>query len=236
MAIQAVQSISGNGGGATTSFSLTLGQSAVEGNFLLWFTSAWEDNTAGGPPSNATLPSGLGTWNTTTDVGTSGTLGDARPIIYYNENCSAGTQVTIDYGTTFFIVGCLAEFSGLVSSGSLDQQGGTGNQESSTPSTSMDSTVQADTLVVAALNVDSSDADVEIDIPATTGYTNLHVDQNPLANAGASFDYKIVSSVGTQSAAWGTLDASRRWSAKIAAFKAAVASSVLRVVSSPMRW
>jgi hypothetical protein len=212
MAIAFVQKQTG-GGSAIDTFPLTFGTDVGAGNFL----AACYSPFSGPPPNNA--PTGGGTWNTTTAPNPQN---GANAYINYAMDATGGaTTVTVDYGTGFYISGSIAEFSGVLTSGALDVQAEADSAADSTPTVGpTGTTVQADELVLVCLSISEADVSVGIDVPATTGYTNLHVEQDALNIMGHSSDYKIVSSTGTQDAAWGTLDGAYAWSAKIATFKA----------------
>lgn len=195
------------------SMTLTLGQSTVAGNFLGLQASVW---TSGTPPTNAS-PSGLGSWSTLTPNG----LGNNQNAhLAYNENCSAGTQVTYDVGTGFYGVVSLTEFAGVKNSGSLDQQDENGNSSSTTPTCGATGTLaQADELVLAVLTANQNNVNVGIDLPATPGYTNLTFEQDSARVQGASHDYKVVSATTAVDIAWGTLSAAMPWSSIMGTFK-----------------
>lgn len=214
MAIGFVQKQTGRGGGVN-SFALTFGTNPTAGRFLNANYSVW---LSGGGIPNAT-PTGGGTWSTTTAPTE---RGSANAFLNYCESASGGaTTVTVDYGTGFYIVGSITEFSGLVTSSSIDQQTSNSNALSTTPSSGTTGTLsQADELVIAVLSLPGIDTDASIDVPATTGYTNIHVEQDAQNFMGHSSDYKIVAATTAVSAAWGTTD-NAPWSAKIATFKAA---------------
>lgn len=220
MAIAYVQEIEGEGP-SVNSFPLTLGTNVTAGNFLGAMYSVF---LSGGSIPNAT-PTGGGTWNTTT-APTEQNAGNA--FVCYAMNATGGaTTVTVDYGTGFYVEGSVVEFSGMVTTSALDVQTSNSNAGSTTPTSGTTGTTsQANELVLVCVQVSTSSTNVGLDVPATTGYTNLHVEQDSGSTIGHSSDYKIVSATGTQSAAWGTLSASEAWSAKIATFKEASAGGV----------
>jgi hypothetical protein len=181
-------------------------------------------NSLDGDQENATPSDDRGnTWNTTTEV----TPQSCEAYINYAQNASAGnTVVTVDYGTGFYIEGSLAEFSGVATSGALDQQASNSNAGSATPTSgTTGATTEADSLVVACLACAGNTNDQGIDTPAATGFSNLHVHQSYFDTIGHSSDYKVVAATGAQSASWGTMNGSYPWAAKIATFKGAGAAS-----------
>jgi hypothetical protein len=217
LAIAFVQKQTGRAAGSN-SFALALGTNVTAGNFLSACYSVFD----AGNPTN-TAPTGGGTWATTTAPTAQG---EANAFINYAMNATGGaTTVTVDYGTDFYLAGSVTEFSGLETASALDQQTSNSDGGSSTPTSgNTGATAQADELVLACVSVSATDSSVGLDTPATTGYTNLHVEQDSLNFMGHASDYKIVAATGAQSAAWGTLDAAYAWSAKIATFKAAAAA------------
>lgn len=166
------------------------------------------------------------------------TAADQIGFLAFAENCAAGANtITVAPTTTSanYIVLEIAEWSGLALSSALDS--GVTNTTSGTsnsPSiTAAGATAIADELVIALVAPGQSGVtDLSIDVPATTGYTNLHVEQNYNAHCGHASDYKILSATETPSAAWGTLSGSYAWAAGIAAFKAA-ASGVQATAFQP---
>lgn len=212
MAAAFVQKQTGRGA-AVDSFALTFPSNVTAGNLLVGCYSPYN----GSGISNAT-PTGGGTWSTTTAPGADAAW-DA--YICHAANATGGaTTVTADYGSGFYVVGSISEYSGMETTSVVDvQTQATGS--STTPSTgNTGSTTQADTLAVACFASGTGTSDVSIDTPAATGYTNLHVEQDSNSYMGHSSDYKVVSGTGAQSAAWGTITSGQSWGAKIVVFKA----------------
>ena len=200
------------GGAGVNSFALTFDANTVADNFLAALYSAFL--SGGGPPNNA--PTGGGTWFTTV-APTSQNSGNAF-ICYAPRATGGATTVTVDYGTGFFIEGVVAEFN-KINLWPLHQEASNSNAASSTPTSGTTLITESDRqLVLVCCAVTASEVDIGIDVPATTGYTNLHVQQNANDTNGISADYKYVDSRATQSGAWGTLNVAAPWSAKIATF------------------
>ena len=199
---------------SNASFVLATLNGVAGGNFLTLLNSVY---ITGAPPNNTPSDSVGNTWNTTTAPTPHD---DTNAFINYAMNVGAqDTIVTIDYGTTFAIDAVFAEYSGIATASALDVQTANDSAGSTTPTSGTTaSTAQADELVLTCLAIGTLVNPVGIDA-ATTGYTNLFVQQDNNAHVGASGDYKIVSAAGAQSAAWGTLNGSYSWSAKIATFK-----------------
>jgi hypothetical protein len=212
MAIAFVQSVQFQGD-AVNSVQVIL-PNVVAGNFLSIQDQAFLASAEPAPSDDK-----LNTWNATTVLGGGGVLAH----VSYAMNVAVGTTtVTMDYGTGFYCGGSGNEFSGMATSSALDVQ--TENTGTSTTPTSgtTGSTAQNDELILVAVGVDVNDTNVGLDVPATTGYTNLSVEQNAQLHVGHSTDYKIVAATGVQSAAWGTI-VSANWAGKIATFTAPVA-------------
>ena len=214
-----------NRGSGVNSFDLIFGSDVTAGNFLVACYSPW----LSGGTSNVT-PTGGGTWNTTTAPSSN----DWNAYICYAMNVTGGpTTVTVDYGTAFYIAGSVAEFSGVETSGALDQQQVNSHSAGSdtTPDVGPTGTLaQADELVVACLAVAGSDTSAGIDActinGSGTGVTNIHVEQDAMNYTGHSSDYFITSGTGAITAAWGTVDASDAfWAAKVATFRASSGST-----------
>lgn len=213
MAIAFVQSVGFQGDGVN-SVTATLNGVAA-GNFLSIQASAY---LSGPGPSNIAPTDDKGnTWNTTTAP----TINvEAAAHIFYAMNVAAGNTVaTIDYGTGFYVTGEFSEFSGLQTTGALDQQT-QASGSTTTPATGSTGTLsQADELVLAVMSCNGGTTNDGIDVPAATGYTNVFVEQDSANHIAGAGDYKIVNSTATQSAAWGTLGGAYGWTAKIATFK-----------------
>lgn len=155
--------------------------------------------------------------------------GNATASIHYRENISSpsGTfTVTINpAGTSGYIVGVGVEYSGVATSSSLDKTA-TNSGSSSTPTSGTTAALaQADELVIACLQVSSTETNSEIDVPATTGYTNRCIEQDSNSYGAMSTDDKVVAATTAVSASWGNLVGPQPWSACIATFKAAGAGT-----------
>jgi len=208
-----------SGGDSTT---MSFGSLPSAGNFIVVGISNWD---AGSTDQALAVSDNQG--NTYYEAITSDESGDAVASIWYAYNIGSPTgtfTVTINpAGTDDYLAACAAEFSGLTTTDPKDvtvKSIGTNTSPVCGPTAT---TNQADELVIAVVQVSASDPTVGLDVPATTGYTNIEVEQDSSGIQGLSMDYKIVSSTGTQSAAWGTLDAtpSGGWAGVIATFKAA---------------
>lgn len=134
-------------------------------------------------------------------------------------NAGAGHTFTVtcsvaDAGA--FFEGNASEFSQV---GALDQIVQSVIAVAATTSTkTTPSTTQADELVIAALQLDSSDATCNITDPPA-GYNSIGVNQDGSATIGYEAAYAIVSSIGTQSATWNFDSATAGGSAGIATYK-----------------
>lgn len=162
--------------------------------------------------------------------------------IFYRDNLPGGTlnpTVTLEANSGLHVE--MAEFSGGVTSSSLDQTKGfvssgavTGSQ--STGSTAAPTT-QADELVIAACGygIASGSVNATISTPATTGYTSLvKVDNGLTTDMPFEVSYKIISATGTQSATWTLGSYSGQFYSVLATFKASVGggSPKLKIPSS----
>ena len=141
-------------------------------------------------------------WSTTTEPTSQG---GGNAFLCYAEDVAAGnTTVTLDYGTGFYITGEFAEFSGVVVVSPLDQQTSGSSAWSNSPATGTTGTLaQTDELVLAVVGGQASNANEGFDVPATTGYTNLYVEQDGSLHESGSGDYKFVAATTGVSAAWG---------------------------------
>lgn len=215
MAIGFTQSVgfsNGNTNGITSSLT-----GVASGSLLVQTAAVF---VSGGPANVTPTDDKSNDWNTTTAP----TERDqTNSFINYAMDSAAGdTVLTIDYGSAFAVEGEFCEFSGLETTSALDVEDENDSASDSTPDVaSAASTAQADELVVVVMAIGTIVADAGIDTPATTGYTNLHVQQNNSTNAASASDYKIVAATGTQSAAWGTLGGAHSWTAKLVTFKQA---------------
>lgn len=214
-----VQSV-GFQGDAVNSIQATL-NGVAGGNFLATLNGV----SVGGTPTNsAPTDTQSNGWSTTTEPTSQG---GGNAFLCYAEDVAAGnTTVTLDYGTGFYITGEFAEFSGVVVVSPLDQQTSGSSAWSNSPATGTTGTLaQADELVLAVVGGQASNANEGFDVPATTGYTNLYVEQDGSLHESGSGDYKFVAATTGVSAAWGTTTASIPWSAKLATFKLAAGQS-----------
>lgn len=147
--------------------------------------------------------------------------------IFYTENIGnpSGTfTITVDPDASSgnYIEWVAVEVSGLETSSSLDvhtsNTGSVGTTASVGPT---GSTAQAEEIVFAATSISRGDTNVNVGV-ATTGYTELAVNQDANSTIGFEAAYKTVSSIGTQSASWShDSDGTSGWGAAIATFKVA---------------
>lgn len=220
MAIAFVQSSNARGS-VVNSLAVVLGSNVTAGNALIGCYSHYETGTSA-PVAPTSSPSN--TWARDVFVQPGGGVGAAMIASALNV-ASGATTVTFDSGSGFYAVASVAEFSGLATSSALDKTA-TNSADSTTPTSGTTATTtQADELVVACLAEYEGSANDGIDVPATTGYTNIHVERDSSTYMGHASDYKIVSATGAQSAAWGTLASSLAWGACIATYKAAAGGS-----------
>lgn len=163
-------------------------------------------------------------------------IGTQRSFIARAPNvASSGTfTVTVNNvnSTDNYLVCRASSFTGIVTSSPLDQSGEAtdpGPQAADAGVSTAGSTAQADELVVACASIGGTgDANLNIGT-ATTGYINIVNEQDYTLHSTGSCDYKIVSSVGVQTANWSHDDitgsgAQDGWTAIIATFKAAVST------------
>lgn len=155
--------------------------------------------------------------------------------LHYRHNVSSGTHAVVlttnaTAGNRFgwFYV---AEVSGLVNA--VPNQTASNNAESSSPTSGTTSaTTVANECVLAIMSIGQTTSDAGIDA-ATSGYTNLFIRQDVIAESAGSVDVKSVSATGAQSAAWGTLNGSMGWAGAIAAFEETSASPAVLSSATP---
>lgn len=140
-------------------------------------------------------------------------------------NAGAGHTFTVTCSVAdagCFFEGNASESSGV---GALDQIVQSVIAVAATTSTkTTPATTQPDQLVIAALQLDSSDATCNITDPPA-GYNSIGVNQDGSATIGYEAAYAIVSSIGTQSATWNFDSATAGGSAGIATYKGLAAPS-----------
>ena len=229
MAIAVVQSVTFQGDAVSTKDVVL--PNVVAGNFLAIAVSVFLN--PGPIPNTAPTDDKSNTWNTTTPPTAQNSNYNA--FIFYAMNVAAGTTtITMDFGTGFYVSGAASEFSGLATTSTLDVQADNSAASTTPTSGTTGATAQADELILVSCAVSENNTNVSLDVPATTGYTSLFVEQNSSAHIGHASDYKIVGATGTQSAAWGTLAGSFTWAGKIATFIGAVSSAP--TASYTIRW
>lgn len=201
---------------AVTSITLAFDSSVTAGNHIFdlvsWFDTGTPNIAVGGITDTQGNTHTVAIQNDTTE---------ASVAIAYAESAASGaTSVTIDpANTNLYLAAAIVEWSGLESSGSLDKTVAT-NGTSTTPSAGPTATLTRSDELVLALAVARipGSSNVSFDVPATTGYTNIFVEQNWTLIVSHASDYKDVSSNAAVSAAWGTLSASADWTGIIATF------------------
>lgn len=153
--------------------------------------------------------------------------------VWYSENITGGanTVTLTPTGSGNYMAWVAMEFSGLLTASALDITAtNTGFETATDANVTSGTTNQANELVLAvAAAAISGSSDVEWGASAATGYTNVAQYENYSAIQTISVEYKVVSSVGAQSAAWEHVAASSSgdgWGAAIVTFKEAVAADV----------
>jgi hypothetical protein len=202
--------------------TLSFGSLPAAGSLIVVGVSNWDSGSA-----DQALAVSDNQGNTYYEAITSDESGDAVASIWYAYNIGSPTgtfTITINpAGSGDYYSACAAEFSGLTTPDPKDTTVKSAGTDTTPVCGPTATPTQADELVIAVVQVSSSDPTVGLDVPATVGYTNIEVEQDSTNIQGLSMDYKIISAAAAQSAAWGTLDASPSggWSAVIATFKAA---------------
>jgi hypothetical protein len=135
---------------------------------------------------------------------------------------SSGTfTITINHsaGSDNYVIARATSFTGLLNN-TVDASDDTnGGPLSPAVATTTGATTQADELVIAVMTLTGSSGDLHISTPAT-GYTEIAAEQSGFAVAAGEAGYKIISSIGTQSATWTHDDGGGGWSAIIGTYKA----------------
>jgi trimeric autotransporter adhesin len=195
---------------STASGAVTFTKTIAAGNSLILCLNVYD--SSGTSPMTVSVTGGGGTWASV--VLATANAFTSRSQIWRCFNPSAGSQTITVTPTTIgdTVIGCLAEFSPLLA-GSVTL--GTSSSFTTTPTIGPTSaTTNAVELVIATLAAfTQSNGGTS---PATTGYTNLGNQVSP--NGTIRADYKVTSSTGTQSAAWGTFTAGDTQNATIATF------------------
>jgi len=149
--------------------------------------------------------------------------GSSRAFLYYSRVSSGGTSITIDTTSlsAAYWSAAAIEVTGLASSSVLDitpvTNQGTGQNPTTGPA---GPTVTDKTIAVGVLCAIGAVSNAGIDVP--TGYTNVGVQQDSASSIGFSMDYKILSSVGSETVSWGTLEGGNdSYTCGVAFFKAA---------------
>lgn len=177
---------------------------------------------------------GNGTYTQSFISGAQG-LKQIHQYIKHGIGTPSGTfSVTIDLAqpTNVYTLAVASEVTGLDQTSTVDQVLG-----NPVTSTTLDASVGptgtttvANEIVYAMMTLDNGDSTLNITVPS--GYTEILVEQNGVANEGGEVAYKIVTGTGTQSAAWTHDNTSQTgWVAGIATYKGlAVAAPPLRAL------
>ncbi len=163
-----------------------------------------------------------------------------RSLIYVAENIGtpSGTftlTITNTQASGNYIAAIASEVSGLAASGAADQTAtGTAADASLATAGPTGTTVQADELVFAAMQMASASTDIGVGPPAS--YTEVLVEQNAAMSDGHEVAYRILSATGTQTVIW-TYGSSGQvgWSAALLTLKGAASGSVVPVVQRHYR-
>ena len=137
--------------------------------------------------------------------------------IWYCHNFTGGASHTVTATTTnaFRNVAVVAqEFSGAVTSASLDQTAGATGTGTSQSSGATSTTTQADEMVFGAMVAEASDT-----ISLGAGFSNLGINTG-IASVRPAAESMIISSTGAQTATFSTAG-SLNWNCAVATFKAA---------------
>jgi hypothetical protein len=207
--------------------SVAFGANVTAGNMLTvavaaWHTTSYTTNDCTDSLSNNYVIAGAEQTHYFTDAGVS---------LWYVTNTAGGAcTVTVDptQASGNYLAWSCAEFSGIATSGAIDQTAqNTAVNTATDANVTTAATTQADELVLAVAEVAiESDIDVAWGAAATTGYTNIAQYPDWGGIVSISFDYKIVSATGTQSANWSHDPCTggsggNSWGCVIATFKAA---------------
>jgi hypothetical protein len=155
-------------------------------------------------------------------------VGDIKLRSFYVENCSGGANtVTFDIDNTTLgdLTVVIAEFSGIVTSGALDQTALFG--ASGTPITSdlSGTTAQADELLWGAVAHDGSDRT----ITPGASYTIVEENEGGSSNMPIAVEYQIVAATDEYEATWTFSNSAVNWLVHLATFKAAAAAGGIAI-------
>lgn len=201
MAIAHVQSTSGNGSG--TSLAVAFGSNNTAGNLLV-YGSGGDSDTTNITDTNNTPVSAIGA-----NDDPNFTYAD----IYYVQNCAAGANTATRTNASGQISLSVAEYSGVKTSGALDQVN-TGAGSGTAAASASVTTTQADELLIG-LTV----AGASVTFTPGASYTE-RTDTGGLRSS--ELEDQIVASIGSYTAS-STLSGSNPWLCLIATFKATVA-------------
>ena len=216
-----VQSATGAvGSSAATSFTVTVATPA-NGNTLIAVIST--RGTSSGRVSSITQTGA--TWSRASQ--STGTAGTTTEIWYAPGVSGAGTTVTINLASSLFASAVVAEYSGVLTVGPLDQAANsTGNSAAAVTGTTP-TTIQAGELWIGGIGLVNSGYTLTSPLnsfasigPATSGSTTAS------SNARVYALEKIVTSTGAASSG-GTVSTSSQWSGAIATFYAPASSLAL---------
>lgn len=214
-----VQTITGSGSTAGTSFVLTFPGNAGAGNFI-GVSITWWKSGGGTTVSSITGCGGTFAQDKTATNGANGNMGTA---IWSAADVTGGTAaLTVTFGTTGVAWEASAiERDDIETTTPKDKDASASGTGTAPVSGTTATLTQADEFVMACLCVDSVSADVGID--AASGYTNRYTQQNAGATIGHSSDDKTVSATTAVDASWGTLSLSCDWIGLITTYKMVVA-------------
>jgi hypothetical protein len=208
-----------------TSIALTFASAPAQDSLVIIVAGAWV--SGGHTPTADDIRNGAASAGFTLAGSIAAPVGNNKVTVWWKKaGASEPSTYTYDPQNTgaLYASACALNWTGQDLDSPIDRFF-TVNGTSSTPSiTDSTPTSTARQLVIAAMAADESQLNIGIDVPATPGYTNAHVEQNANDYNGLSVDHKIVSTIGTQSAAWGTLVMSSKFSAILLTIKEAASS------------
>ena len=228
MAITQVSGQKVTGSGATIVLT-----GVTAGNTLILQTGYYRTNTTGVAetvPTDSTGDTWLVGRADIPQAFDSGPAHDLGASIFYLPNATAGTHTVTPEANTSHQQ-CLSEFSGLMTSASLDQS--TSNKSNADTHTSLATgttatTTQADELVVInhAIGARNGVSNITYTDPVS-GFTTLYNQPNDATSVGVLQAYKVLATTGTQTATfnWVSGETFMGSQAVIATFKAAGAAA-----------
>lgn len=188
--------------GVTTQTTTLAG--ATAGNLLVAICT-WDMNAASGNPTINASSTG---WALATQAGPVVSAGNSGWItgtsIYYKQNAASGSNsLQLDFANSSRMNTEIVEFSGNVTSGSLDKTNTNTTTSATTLAVTSAATTWATEVVVVAIAARfvAGNANITLTDPPT-GYTSIAVLQDTNTYAAFESAYLIVSSTGTQTATW----------------------------------